>query len=392
VSKYHLKTLILKSGERLPMLVDDIGVPVHGPTVYAVAELRNRNRACNTMANALAALSVFQRFLDEHAVDLSNRLEEGQLLELGEIEALVRTCRFASSGRKTGNPLVEPEVCATRLRTIRKYLEWLVKGKLLAKDYLHLEQLQRVSGLTVDTINSRIPPSSEPLDPREGLAPEAVQRLSELFDPASPLNPWKNEHARKRNHLIWSTLYYLGVRAGELLGIRIRHIDLRKGTLAILRQADSPDDPRRRQPNAKTLARELEISEVLQRHLSEYILDHRRRLKNAHRHDFLFVSEVGDPLSSSALNKVFRVARAKYPDLPRGFTPHVLRHTWNDRFSEEMEGRKIDVELEKRVRSFQMGWKPTSQSAAVYTRRFVHKKAQEVSLSLQKKLMDRSAK
>jgi hypothetical protein len=81
MSKYLLKTLILKSGERLPLLKDDIGMPIHGPTVYAVAELRNRHRAFNTIANALAALSVFQQFLDEHAVDLSSRLEGWKLLE-----------------------------------------------------------------------------------------------------------------------------------------------------------------------------------------------------------------------------------------------------------------------------------------------------------------------
>jgi integrase len=344
------------------------------------------------MANALAALSVFQRFLDEHGVDLPSRLVEGKLLELGEIEALVRTCRIDFSDRKSRNSLVTSEVCATRLRTIRKYIEWLVKERLLARDYPHVEQLQRVSGLTLDTISARIPPSSVPLDPREGLTPEVVQRASELFDPASPENPWNTEHGRVRNHLIWNVLYHLGVRGGELLGIRIRHIDLRKGTLSILRQADARDDPRRRQPNTKTLARKLEISEVLQGWLSEYILNFRRRLKNAHRHDFLFVSESGDPLSSSTLNKVFRVVRARYPELPRGLTPHVLRHTWNDRFSEEVVRRKIDHETEKRVRSYQMGWIPTSKSAEVYTRRFVRMKAQEVSLSLQKRLMDRSAK
>jgi integrase len=383
-----MRTLILRSGERFPLLVDDAGHPVYGPTLYVVAELRNRNRASNTMANALAALSVFQLFLDGGGIDLSSRLEDGKLLELGEIEALVRACRIDLSGRKDQAPIVTAEVCATRLRTIRNYIEWLVKGKLLALDYPHKAHLQRICELTVGTINARIPPTSELIDPREGLAPEAIQRASELFNPASQENPWRTQHARLRNHLIWRVLFHLGVRAGELLGIRIRHIDLRKGTLTIQRQADSPDDPRRRQPNAKTLARELEISEVLQRHLSEYILDHRRRLKNAHRHDFLFVSEVGDPLSSSALNKVFRVVREKYPELPQSLTPHALRHTWNDRFSEEIDGQKIEPELEKRVRSFQMGWKPTSKSAAVYTRRFVRKKAQEVSLSLQKRLMD----
>jgi len=99
VSAYHQKTLILRSGERLPMLLDDLGVPVYGPTVFALAEVRNRHRASNTIANALAALSIFQRFLDETEVNLDSRMNEGKLLELGEIEGLVRTCRMDLSKR-----------------------------------------------------------------------------------------------------------------------------------------------------------------------------------------------------------------------------------------------------------------------------------------------------
>jgi integrase len=119
---------------------------------------------------------------------------------------------------------------------------------------------------------------------------------------------------------------------------------------------------------------------VLQRELSEYILNHRRGLRNSHKHDFLFVSASGAPLSIAGLDKVFRVLRAKRPEVPRTLTPHVLRHTWNDVFSAETEARKIDQETEKKGRSYQMGWKPGSQSASVYTRRFVRKKAQEVSV------------
>jgi integrase len=387
VSKYHLKTLIFKSGERFSMLLNDAGVPLYEPTVFVVAEVRNRHRASNTIANALGAISIFHGFLGDNGIDLSSRLGDGKLLDIGEIEALVRTCRIDFSGRKQRNTIVTAEVCGTRLRTIRKYLEWLAKGKLLAADYPHSFLLQQRLQLTMDTINARVPPSSERVDPREGLPPEVVQHASDIVDPKSPMNPWNSEHARVRNHLIWSMLNHLGLRGGELLGIRIRHIDLRKGTLKIVRQADAHDDPRRRQPSTKTLARELAISEVLQRQLSDYILKHRRKLKNVKRHNVLFVSESGDPLSSSALNKVFRVLRAKRPELPRTLTPHVLRHTWNDRFSEEADGRKLDSELEKKIRSFQMGWKPSSNSAAIYTRRFVRKKAQEVSISLQTKLM-----
>jgi len=384
--------VVFKSGERFPILLNNAGVPLHEPTVFAVAEVRNRHRASNTIANVLAALSVFQRFLDERGINLASRLNAGELLELGEIEALVRTCSSDISGRARTRSVVTSEVCGTRLRTIRRYLEWLVKGKLLATDYPHSSLLQRRASLIVETINSRIPPSSERGEPREGLAPEVVQHALEVMSPTSPANPWRREHVRFRNHLIWSVLYYLGVRGGELLGVRIRHIDLRKGTIRIVRQADAHDDPRRRQPSTKTLARELAISEQLQRELSEYILQHRRKLPNAKRHDFLFVSDSGAPLSSSTLNKVFRVLRAKCPELPKSLTPHVLRHTWNDRFSEEVDGRNIDPELEKKVRSLQMGWKPTSNSAAIYTRRFVRKKATEVSMSLQSKLISETDK
>lgn len=392
LGNYHLKTVLFKSGERFPMLVTDAGVPLHEPTVFAIAEVRNRHRAANTIANMLTALSVLQRFLDARGIDLARRLDSGELLELGEIEALVRCCSTDLSGRSRTRSVVQSEVCGTRLRTIRRYLEWLVKGKLLATDYPHSPLLQQRASLTLDTISCRIPPSSERADPREGLAPDMVQRATEIMMPTSAMNPWRSEHARVRNHLIWTILYFLGVRGGELLGIRIRHIDLRKGTIKIVRQADAHDDPRRRQPSTKTLARELAISDQLQRQVSEYILHQRRNLPNAKRHDFLFVSDSGSPLSSSALNKVFRVLRAKCPELPRSLTPHVLRHTWNDRFSEEVDGREIDPELEKKVRSLQMGWKPTSNSAAIYTRRFVRRKATEVSMSLQSRLLDETRK
>jgi integrase len=391
VSEYQIKTVLLRSGERLPMLLDSNGIPAFAPTVFAVAEIRNRHRASNTMMNALAALSILQSFLDRHGLDLNQRLSQGKLLELGEIEELATACRQdrTRGGRKLD---VAPDVCGNRIRTIRRYLEWLAKGRLLSSNYPHAAQLQLVSDLTITTLNARVPPARQQLDPREGLAPEDARRAAEVFDAQSEVNAWKQNHTRIRNHLIWSLLYNLGIRAGELLGIRIRHINLRKGTICILRQADAYDDPRRRQPNTKTLARELEISEVLQRQLSEYILVHRRRIAGARKHDFLFVSSSGVPLSSTGFSKIFRVLRKKHPELPRKLTSHVLRHTWNDRFSEELEDAKVDPEIEKKMRSFQMGWKPTSNSAAVYTRRYVRKKAQEVSVELQKKSMNRSKK
>ena len=90
----------------------------------------------------------------------------------------------------------------------------------------------------------------------------------------------------------------------------------------------------------------------------------RRAINGARRHDFLIVANgSGNPLTLVALNKVFVALRRKCPDLPGELTPHVLRHTWNDLFSEEMDKNKVSEETEKKMRSRLMGWSETSNTA-----------------------------
>jgi len=43
-------------------------------------------------------------------------------------------------------------------------------------------------------------------------------------------------------------------------------------------------------------------------------------------------------------------------------------------------------ETEKKTRCYLNGWKDGSKSAVVYTRRFIRRKAQEVSLKMQEKI------
>ncbi len=134
-------------------------------------------------------------------------------------------------------------MCSFRIRTIRRYLDWLVKGKILDRAYPYISDLERAAQLTLSTLMARIPPASEMTEAREGLPPDVVERIPNSLEPSSTGNPWKSPHSRFRNHLIWTLLYHLGIRAGELLGIRIAHLDLRAGRLTIARQADSRFDP-----------------------------------------------------------------------------------------------------------------------------------------------------
>ena len=389
------------------------------PTVFALTEVRGKNLASNTIANVLRSVMAFHLFLDARGIDLDARLATGELLSLGEVEDLARLCRWpltelaalpkASEGaaskvvslekvrmgaRKVSPAEVDPDVSASRLRYIRMYLQWLA-GERLSRHGLDPSVAARLGDLSkrvAEAIDSRILHKSGrgALSQREGVSDEAVAELLRVIDPHSTDNPWRDQHTRYRNALLVHWLLYLGLRIGEALGVRVSDIvDYRK-EVTIHRRADDPDDPRRHQPQTKTRARVLPLSDALLAETQAYILNHRSALPQAKKHPFLFVaSRTGQPLSQAAIGKLFNELREKCPSLPEMLTPHVLRFTWNDAFSKKMEEAGVPPEKEEQARIYLMGWSPTSNMAAVYTRRYVRNKAKEVSLGLQDKFVNR---
>lgn len=424
MSRFRVKTVLTSDGERLPMLVDSDGSPVWGAMVFVLTELRARNRASSTIENTLRALMVFQVFLEQRGIDLEQRMSSGCILGLAEIEDLVRVCRLplkdvddaGSEDRIFGlhgsavaleryrsrrgvqeRKEIVPAFSATRLRCIRDYLKWAAvnrMSRLDGNDEMR-SALDTAIQFLVEGIDARLPPveSRGVLSGREGLEPEVVSELLRVIQADSPDNPWHDEHSRHRNELIVLWLYYLGLRRGELLGVRVSDIDFRKGTVVIARRADDKNDPRKRQPNAKTKAREIPISSGLLDRTSDYVINFRAKLSVARKEEFLFLtSDAGRPMSISAFSKIFVVLREKCKNLPSNLFAHLLRHTWNDRFSEEMDRRGIAEETERKTRSYLMGWSETSGSAATYTRRHIRKKAEQASLSMQEQILNGGTK
>ena len=415
---YRVKLLKLTSGERFPLLLDGVGKPLFEPTVYALTELRARNQATNTISAALRSIQVLYLFLDKRSISLLSRLSDGRLLSLGEVEDLARTSRLPvekleamltdsveSSGQLLALSLekarmrlrigvsdeVDPAFAGTRIRYIRDYLEWLVSDYLARRTLARpvAESLSAALRIVVTALTARIPKggSKKEIKQREGLAPEAVIELLRVVSPSSPDNPWRSEYSRYRNELLVHWLYYLGLRRGELLGIRVQDVNFKKGTVTVYRRADDMADPRTNQPQSKTKAREIPVSEGLKSLTYAYVMQYRSALTGARKHDFLFCADVtGQPMSLPTVNKVFKVLRVKCPYLPESLSPHVMRHTWNDRFSEEMDKRQASEESEKKYRSYLMGWSETSGTAATYTRRHTRVKAQEALLKMQEQM------
>ncbi|WP_321574558.1 tyrosine-type recombinase/integrase [Paraburkholderia franconis] len=359
-------------------------------------------------------LALLYRELAKAGIDLLERLRRGQFLTVSELYRLadaaqyrVADLSYEDANKRSAKNVVsikriqmrrkmavsEPkavvvETQASRLRYMANYLEFLAMYVGATLPHSQRNELALESAHALKAFRADIPqvPKRAKLGAREGLSKEDQDRLVKLVHPDSPDNPWKRGFVRQRNWLIVVLLLATGMRRGELLGMQIRDLDQRLPKLRIIRRADAGEDPRRIQPNTKTRDREIELRPNIMRAVWDYIHQHRRNIKAARKFPQLIVADDGQPLSLKSIDKIFAQLRKACPGLPISLTSHVLRHTWNERFSEQAELMQLTDVAEEKARNEQQGWTDNSASAATYTRRHVSRKGRTISLKLQEKL------
>jgi len=359
-------------------------------------------------------LALLYRELDTAGIDLLQRLRQGQFLTVQELNRLVDATQYwladlsdedaderGSSNvidikririrRKSAVEEAKPVSVgtqATRLRYMADYLGFLATyiGATLSASLR--KEMAFESDRALEAFRAQIPPVSKraKLGAREGLSKDDQDRLLKVIDPDSPDNPWERGFVRQRNWLIVVLLLATGMRRGELLGLQIRDLDQRLPKLRIIRRADASEDPRRIQPNTKTNDREVELRPAIMRAVWSYINYHRKKIKTARKYPQLIVADEGKPLSLKSIDKIFVQLRDACPGLPITLTSHVMRHTWNERFSEQAELLGLTDAVEEKARNEQQGWADNSKSAATYTRRHATRKGRELSLKLQEQL------
>lgn len=412
---FRLRTILLANGERLPLLCSSLtGEPLYEPLLYALTELRATNKAVNTLRQALRAIQLLQLVLQELDVDLSARLAGGQSLALAEVEAVARAASLtmdeladedeapspmnvfrleAARARDQARTFdeVAPGTKSIRLHYIRHYLDWLAKSTLLRLDPVKpvFGALRMSSQVVSATLRERMPGtgSRNTENAREGLAPDELARVKQVIAVDSTENPWKGRHNRVRNNLMVRWYQLVGVRRAELLNVRVSDINFQRCEVLVARRPDAPDDPRKEQPLVKTADRSFPVDPELLADTHNYIRTQRRSLPGARKHGYLFVAyPTGRPLSLSAVNLVFQQLRTR-DGLPNTLSPHVVRHSWNDAFSDYADKEGLSPEVERKTRARAMGWSETSETAAKYTRRHTRRKSRESLIQMQEKLV-----
>jgi integrase len=401
---YGVTRFAMDSGERNCLVVEHSnGLPLFYPNLYLTTQLRNRSVALATMEAEASHLVVLLRYLDRRGIDLELRFTEKQFFKDYELDDLrdftqrklrklpadvPSSSMFSLEELEESTEQVSNGTQYVRLTAITNYLGWFAKHLLVNAERGVVEHINEMCA----QIKARRPEKKGRNNDRreKSLSDEQLEVLFEVIRPGSELNPFA-ESVQRRNRLMILMLFHLGIRGGELLNIRNKDIETGVNhRLRIVRRADEKDDTRTNEPNAKTLGRLLPLGDVLAKELDDYIKQERRKIPNSNRSDFLFITHKegptqGQPISKAAYHKIIAVVRAVSPQL-RGMSGHMLRHTWNRKFSERMDSMDSppSEERQEQIRSFLMGWKEGSGTAAIYNRRFAEQKGHEASLDMQK--------
>lgn len=350
------------------------------------------------MEAASSAINSLLTYCDERGIDLESRIRLRRFFSPGELDAVRDECqkrRSKHGGSATivwlrgakARKRVQAESEYDRLTHVACYLRWL--SNILLGSAIDVATARQID-LVYRGLIGRRPIRKRSATVARGPSPEQVKALQEVIDPSAERSLFKDDNVRIRNALIIDLLFYLGIRGGELLNICIKDIDWKRNQLVVARRPDEKRDSRRRQPLVKTLDRRIPLSDLLVERLHAYITKHRNKVPGARRHDYLLVTHKsgktqGQPLSISGYQKVIKVIAAAAPEL-EGLHGHLLRHGWNERFSDYMDGLENppSPERQEAMRSYAQGWKEGSGTSATYNRRFIERKAHEAQLDLQK--------
>jgi integrase len=219
--------------------------------------------------------------------------------------------------------------------------------------------------------------------------------------PGSDTNPFA-ERQRFRNFVLISTYWQTGLRKSEVLGLKTGQLS-QEGeppALKLVRLPNDREETRARPPAVKTMPRTVPITPLLHVLLTDYINDDRRkvgfvlrdagdkaRLSRFKSHTFIFVSSQGSPLSLSSVQKIFETLRMRTPGLPVNLSPHALRRTWNDTFTELGEERLGPRETQ--MREYLMGWVRGSRQSAHYASLSTQREAARAIREMQREWMAR---
>lgn len=377
----------MSNGERGCLILNkETLLPVYYQNLYLTTNVRNRSATASTMEIVATNLLILSNFMKIRKINIIDRIESKRFLSVAEVDDLIRYAKQRFDQQKiTDVRLLKRKQIATRTFSYRihvfsNYLKWLC-GLIHSMKRIHARY--EVESF-IESIKAHFPRNrSLSINDRtdKSISEEQIKTLFRLLEVEGSQNPFQKE-VQVRNRLIFTLLLNCGLRAGELLNLRVNDLNLKNNTLSIVRRHDCIEDRRLNQPLVKTGERIIPLSDELVIEIFDYINDFRDKYTKKKKHDFLFVTHsagktVGEPLSVSAYEKIISTIKKSSSEL-KNLSGHRLRHSWNYFYSNEIDNSNLDVSRKSGLRCYLMGWSKDSKMSENYNFKHISIKEKEV--------------
>lgn len=384
---YKIKKFVMSNGERGCLVLDkETQLPVYYQNLYLTTNVRNRSATASTMEIVATNLLILSNYMKSRNINIIDRIESKVFLTVAEIDDLIRYAKQRFDKQKITNiRLIKREQVAKRtfgyrIHVFSNYLNWLC-GLIHSIKEIH-------ANYEVDTfienLRAHLPRNKKlSMNDRKdkSLSEEEIKKLFQLLEIEGSQNPFQKD-VQVRNRLIFTLLLNCGLRAGELLNLKVNDLNPRSYTLSIFRRHDCIEDRRLNQPLVKTGERQIPLCDELAMEIFDYIDNYRDKYTKKKKHDFLFVTHsscktAGEPLSVSAYEKIVSTIKKTNPEL-KNLSGHKLRHSWNYFYSNEIDDSNLESSRKSELRCYLMGWSKDSKMSENYNFKHISMKEKEV--------------
>jgi integrase len=389
----RVEVITHKSGEQIPILLDQDGLPIPTPNEFI---LGRRSLGTNTLVRNLRELCILYRWLENVQVDIWERIYSGKFFSEAEIKGgMIESLRKEqANNHKVKKLSVKPLTFNQRLMTVRQFLSWCCDVHLsgLALDDLSYERKREQQERLLRWLDSSFinaPPDN--VKQRKGLSEAEAQYLTNLLNPDNSNVFGRDSAVRARNYVLTILMLNYGLRPGEALSLRVEDVEFGAiSAIRILRRPQDPNDKRRPRPQIKRNGRVMPIDDPhFIKILDRYILQEREVLeaKSDKETDYLILSDEGQPLSQSSVTQFFQILRYRYPDdLPSHLTAKALRHTFSSFMEKSLRALGMEEERRKQALAFLRG-DSSLGSQAVYIAQEIEEQACTALKSLHRRLL-----
>jgi len=349
------------SGDQLPILLDDDGLPMPMPSEFVVGR---RALGTNTLVRNLRELAVLYQWFKREGIDLWERISKGRAFTEAEISGgLIESLRRDySKGRKVKKFTVTPNSFNQRLTTVRQFFGLFFDIYLgsIPHDDIRYERIRDQKMRTIKWLDDSFinaPPTNA--SKQKGLTQKQAKFLVRCLDPEKDVIFGRDPAVRFRNYVSVMIMLNYGLRPGELLSLLVGDIEFGAiSAIRVTRRPPNPNDKRKPKPQIKRNGRVMPIDNAaLAKRIDQYIMTWRDKLeeKAIKESDYLILSDEGEPLSQPSMVQLFQLLRKRFPeDLPSNLSAKSLRHTFSSNMERELreggmeEGHRAEALAELR--------------------------------------------